>query len=288
MAEWTIWGVDYSGAKNNDPWITTAVLKENSLTLESCFSLPREELTQRLSALKGGSNAIIGLDFPFGVPKPFAESEFGFDGTLMSEMWEKVATLDDLPDYIERIRPRLRKGGDLQRFNKLLREGDRTNFPEAYSPLNPAAPEMFAMTFFGMRMLHTLWTESDCVVPPLDHNGRTGPVLLETMPGAILRAFSLPAANYKRKNKTNGGYPEKVRSEILAGLKELAPIQMQVPDSILQECMNNHDCLDSLVAAIGAAMWAQNPEQFRRPGPDELNAARLEGWIYAPKKRPSA
>ena len=224
------------------------------------------------------------MDFPFGVPQSFAEAEFGFRGTLMTEMWANVATLGDLPDYIAGIRPRLRKGGDLQRFNKLLRDGDRTNFPEAYSPLNPAAPEMFAMTFFGMRMLHHLWTKSNCIVPPLDDTGRVGPVLLETMPGAILRAFSLPAANYKRKNKTNSGYPEGVRSEILAGLKNKAPIQLQVPDSIHKECMNSHDCLDSLVAAIGAAMWAQNPEQFRKPGPDELEAARLEGWIYAPKK----
>ena len=31
-------------------------------------------------------------------------------------------------------------------------------------------------------------------------------------------------------------------------------------------------------------MWAQNPEQFRKPGPNELAAAQLEGWIYAPRK----
>ncbi len=279
----TIWGVDYSGSRNNDPWVTTAALSGSNLSLESCFPLPREELTSRILALSGDARAVVGVDFPFGIPRAFAEAEFGFEGTVMPEMWEKIAMLVDLPKYIQEIRPRLRQG-DLRKFNKLLRQGDRTNFPEAYSPLNPAAPEMFAMTFFGMSMLHTLWTESICKVPPLDKTGRTGPVLLETMPGAILRAFSLPAANYKRKNKTNGGYPEKVRSEILDGLKKKATILLQFPDSIHQKCMENHDCLDSLVAAIGAAMWAQNPEQFRKPGPNELAAAQLEGWIYAPRK----
>lgn len=283
MAERTIVGVDFSGAKNNDPWVTKAVLQEDNLRLESCFPLPREELTERLLALeKNAKKTIVGMDFPFGVPKAFAEAEFGFEGTLMPEMWENIARLGDLPKYIDEIRPRLRKGGNLQKFNKLLREGDRTNFPEAYSPLNAAAPEMFPMTFYGMKMLNTLWTKSACKVPPLDNTGRTGPVLLETMPGAILRAFCLPATNYKRKNKTNGGNPEKVRREILDGLEKRSTILSQVPDAIRQECINNHDCLDSLVAAIGSAMWAQNPEQFRNPNPNELAAAQLEGWIYAP------
>ena len=31
-------------------------------------------------------------------------------------------------------------------------------------------------------------------------------------------------------------------------------------------------------------MWAQNPEQFRKPNPNELISARLEGWIYAPQE----
>ncbi len=287
MAERTIWGIDYSGAIGNDPWVTTAILRGTRLNIESCFPISRDELTARLLALGDDTNAVVGMDFPFGVPYPFAESEFRFKGTQMTEMWEIISVLEDLPTYIKHLRFSLRHGG-LKNFNKLLRQGDKSGIDGPYSPLNPAAPEMFAMTLYGMRMLHELWTRSACRVPPLGENGRPGPVLLETMPGAILRAFSLPAANYKGKNKTNGGYPEKVRSKILDGLKDKATIPLQFPDSIHQKCMENHDCLDSLVAAIGAAIWAQNPEQFRRPGPNDLAAAQLEGWIYAPAKSASA
>jgi hypothetical protein len=47
--------------------------------------------------------------------------------------------------------------------------------------------------------------------------------------------------------------------------------------------LNNDNKLDSLVAAIAAAMWVQNPDSFRKPQPGELSGACLEGWIYAPK-----
>lgn len=279
----SIIGVDFSGSQSNDPWVTEAELQGNLLRLMSCYPLRRELLTERLRTKCSDSNAVIGMDFPFGLPRSFVEVEFGFKGALMTEMWEVIQN-EDLPEYIKKIRPRLRKNGDLQGFNKCLRQGDKNHFASvAYSPLNPAAPEMFAMTFYGMSMLHTLWTQSDCRVPPLDYADREGAVLLETMPGVLLRYLCLPAANYKRKNKTNGGDPEKVREEILNGLKTDSPVLLQIPEDTRDKCLMNDDCLDSLVAAIAAAIWAQNPDCFRHPSPEELPDAQLEGWIYAPK-----
>lgn len=279
----TIIGVDYSGSQSNDPWVTEAEIHGNGLRLVSCYPLPREALTELLLAKCGESNVVIGMDFPFGLPRSFAEVEFGFKGTLMTEMWEVIHN-KDLPEYIKKIRPRLLKKGDLRKFNKCLRQGDKNHFSSvAYSPLNPAAPEMFPMTFYGMSMLHTLWTQSDCRVPPLDYAGREGAVLLETMPGVLLRYLCLPAANYKKKNKANGGDPEKVRKEILNGLGTDSPVLLQIPDGIREKCIKNDDCLDSLVAAIAAAAWVQRPNSFRKPEADELADAQLEGWIYAPK-----
>ena len=53
-----------------------------------------------------------------------------------------------------------------------------------------------------------------------------------------------------------------------------------------QCCLDSHDCLDSVVAAVVAALWAGRAEIFRVPRPGgsdgELEAARLEGWLYAP------
>ena len=183
MADTTIIGVDFSGAIKGAPWVTKALLQGDRLILESCFPLPREELTERLLDLCKNPNAVAGMDFPFGVPETFAEKEFSFKGTLMPEMWKIIADQDDLPRYIKEIRPRLREK-DLQKFNKCLRRWDEIHFPAVVlSPLNPANPDMFPMTFYGMKMLHTLWKKSECRVPPLDDADRRGAVLLETMPG---------------------------------------------------------------------------------------------------------
>ena len=286
MAEQTIVGVDFSGAINGDPWVTTAVLKETGLNLESCFPLPREELTERLLALSGDANAVVGMDFPFGVPKLFAETEFGFKGTLMPQMWNIVSNLDDLPKYIKEIRPRLRKEGDLSRFNKLLREGDSRHFPEAYSPLNPASPEMFPMTFHGMSMLHTLWTNSGCRVPPLSNAERSGAVLLETMPGAVLSRVGFEWRVHK--NYKNGVRARSLRKEIMHEIESKTKVPLQNLDHFRDLCIGIHDCLDSLVAATAAAMWARDKTSFHRPEDHQdqtvLEDAQLEGWIYAPKK----
>lgn len=294
MAERTIVGVDFSGAKaDNATGITKALLKDDmKLDITDCYTITRDALTSFLIEKKNDSNAVIAMDFPFGVPKSFSQTEFEFQGTLMQEMWEKVAELVDLPGYIAKLRPRLRKEGDLQKFSKLLRQGDRTHFSAAYSPLNPASPEMFAMTLYGMKMLHTLWSESNFRVPPLDSNGRSGPVLLETMPGVLLNRFCLPSENYKRKNQSNCGHPEKVRREILAGLNEQSRVPLQISDANLKKCEDNDNCLDSLVAAIGAAMWAKDESLFHRPEdhqePAVLDYAKVEGWIYAPQRILSA
>ena len=141
------------------------------------------------------------------------------------------------------------------------------------------------MTFRGMELLYQLWNCENprFRVPPLSDDGRDGPILLETMPGVLLRSFGLPSANYKGKNKINGGVPENVRYEILDGLEKTSPLVLRIPDDIREQCISNDDCLDSLVAAIGAAMWVQNPSQIRQPKSEQIADVELEGWIYAPK-----
>ena len=171
-----------------------------------------------------------------------------------------------------------------------MRQWEQNHFPQiAFSPLNPAAPEMAPMTFHGMNMLHTLWKKTNCKVPPLHEAKHTGPVLLETMPGVLLHTFCLPAKDYKKPNKSNEGDPKSVRCEILDGLeKKTLPVMLRIPDNIRKQCIENDDCLDSLVAAIGAALWAKDESLFHRPedhhgDPALRAAAQMEGCIYAPK-----
>jgi len=104
-----------------------------------------------------------------------------------------------------------------------------------------------------------------------------------------------------RATRTASG-KNQLREEVLGGLSERSGVPIVNLYDFRQQCLESHDCLDSLVAAVAAALWARGPAGFRRPGdtPDgpptdrrrkaspaamampELEAARLEGWIYAP------
>ena len=283
----TIIGVDFSGAKTDrNTWITEGTMDATgALILCKARSIRRIDLGKRLADIS--PPAIIGMDFPFGLPKRFAETEFNFKGTQMHEMWQVIDALPDLPKYIEEMAPRLKKGGDLRKFNKCLRHGDKTQFSGvAYSPLNPAGPAMFPMTFYGMKMLHGLWTSQSrrFIVPPLPENGRVGPVLLEIMPGALLRAYSLPHERYKSYR----GEAQKLermtnRKKILDGLTNVPVVSKETIGDLRSKCMDNHDCLDSVIAAVAAAMWVNHRTCcFCHPTAKDLSAAQQEGWIYSP------
>ena len=283
----TIVGVDFSGReKGNTTQVTMAVLLGDVLQLQPCDPLPKRlpgthnKLIELLEGLR--SDAVVGLDFPFSVPGAFAkELARAAEVRLPSavpDLWNIVSEIDGGYCSFKKLRDAF-----VGKFGEIQRRGDqRLHGP--ISPLKTGGPNMLPMTFRGMQMLHRLWTsERRFRIPPLPETGRDGPTLLETMPGVLLRHLRLPAANYKRKNKTNCGDPGSVRWEILNGLETGSPIPLQIPDGMREEFIHNDDKLDSLVAAIAAAMWTQNPDSFRQPQPGELYDARLEGWIYAPK-----
>ena len=117
------------------------------------------------------------------------------------------------------------------------------------------------------------------------------------MPGAVINSFGLPHKGYK-----NGQRQGELREKVLKGLPDRSGVSIVNLAEFRRQLLDSHDCLDSLVAAVAAALWAQDQEQFRRPGDTaegppvegrrkasttvmtmpELEGARLEGWIYAP------
>ncbi len=297
MADTQVLGVDFSGAKDDkNTWITEGLLTGNTLRIQCSRSIKRNELTGFLKTL--GGNVVAGLDFPFGVPLDFA-SVLAPGASTMPEVWAAVGNTC-LDDFIDK---RNRFVGD-NRQRELLRAGD-IHFPGCYSCLHDVNPNMVPMTYYGMKMLNRL-RESYGEVPPLPREDRDGPVLLETMPGAILWSLKLPAKNSGKSYKTAKDALER-REEILNGLRHQSGISLSYfHGKITETCLDNHDCLDSLVAAVGAAMWVQSKRGFREPDcgrtvanaahgskrldrasptvgdMTELDAARLEGWLYAP------
>ena len=291
MAATKIIGVDFSGAEtNNSTWITQASLDGNCLRVCRCWrpNRQRDVAHQQLFELLVGlpNSAVAAMDFPFSVPQSFAR-ELADGATAMCDVWNAVAAENMQYPAFRALRDRF-----VERYGEMMRRGDG-HFGGPFSPLKAVNPNMLPMTFYGMQMLHRLWnSDRSFRVPPLPEAGRTGPVLLETMPGVLLRSFGLPAENYKSRNQSNAGEPENVRREILAGLhtgiRDVAGLCLEISGQENQQCIGNADCLDSLVAAIGAAMWAYCEANFLHPRADipddeELQAAQLEGWIYAPQ-----
>ena len=161
------------------------------------------------------------------------------------------------------------------------RSGDGSYFPESFSPLHKFNPNMLPMTYFGIRMLGELLEKQPdrWIVPPLGTaSGMNGDrvTLLETMPGAFLKAIGVIHKCYKTAQDAT-----KRREVILRALE--GRIGSPIPAALRMGCLANDDCLDSVIAAIAAATWAQDPDSFRHPSDEELALAKLEGWIYVPQ-----
>ncbi len=89
-------GVDFSGAvADNKTWYAQGQLRLETLYLEECFPIDRRGL---INLLKGSSGPLVAsLDFPFGVPKDFAEywacQQIGINFSSLQEAWTAASNL---------------------------------------------------------------------------------------------------------------------------------------------------------------------------------------------------
>ena len=289
-------GVDFSGAKESgnrsNTWITEANLNGCQLVLDKPRSIRREDLTKRLMK---PDYAVAAMDFPFSVPIAFARY-WQDDAGDMPALWRAAYGLEDPKCFramVDKFAPAV--------ADEVLRVGDM-HVPGCYSCLHRAQPNMVPMTFEGMKLLHVLWKAGCFHVPPLSSPKRDSPVLLEVMPGAALRSLGLPRINPGKAYKS-GANAKSRREEILSELARNSNVRLPNLDKYRDRCVRNHDALDSMVAAVVAAMWADGnafhgptdakvtdvrmPKSTRTASPQakgltQLEAARLEGWIYLP------
>jgi hypothetical protein len=263
-------GVDFSGARSDkNTWMAQGFMDDQGLTLAQCVPLERATLLDLLSGLAGP--AVVALDFPFSVPLDFARYwQPGAKG--MPDLWD-AATRTGLAEFTTA------RDAFVATWGEPKRQCD-AYYPECFSPLHQANPNLVPMTFYGMRMLARLRL-AGCIVPPLDSPGLKQITLLEAMPGATLRALGLPFKGYK-----NGARALHLRQRILDGLGPGLPAPVRNLEEFREQCLVSHDCLDALVEAITASLWARRPEVFRGPserGPQGLDpAVLLEGWLYVP------
>ena len=276
----TIIGIDYSGAKSDhNTWVAQGRLtSDGALVFDSAQMRRRNDVTELLA--NTSTPAVAGIDFPFGVPLEFADFLNTSGGVRsMPEAWRIVSDLR-LGDF------NAARDAFVDRFGEPKRAGDATHFSESFSPLHKVNPNMIPMTYYGMQMMHEL-SRSQAerwFVPPLQASSdasATGVTLLETMPGAFLKAIGTIYKGYKKPKSLQ--HRDERRNRILDDLSSKSGIALPNLSELRDDCLANDDCLDAVVAAVAAACWARNPERFRHPNTDELSAARLEGWIYVPQ-----
>ena len=265
-----IFGVDFSGARTDtNTWLAQGILQDGVLVLESCAPVKRAGLTERLADTTGP--AVAALDFPFSVPESFARHWLP-EAQSMPQLWKAAAGME-YGDFLAL------RDSFVARHGEPKRVAD-THFPECYSCLHKANPNMVPMTFRGMQMLHRLWA-AGCAIPPLASPSCDAMVLLEAMPGAALRAFGLPFKGYKR-----GARAAQLRRQIVEKLSCRSTIPLPNLEEFSSRCLDSDDCLDSVVAAVVAALWVRDHGIFLLPAPEsspEFNpVSLLEGWLYAP------
>ncbi|MDE2786927.1 MAG: DUF429 domain-containing protein [Chloroflexota bacterium] len=279
----TIIGVDFSGHRDDrNTWMASGKLTgDDALLLDSVQPVRREDLYDFLGDIP--TPAVAALDFPFGVPRAFAEFlSGGAPPRDMADIWQMVSSLTSA-EFVTRRDQFVGQRPDLplsQREPK--RAGDLAYHRESYSPLHTVNPNMLPMTYEGIRMLQRWRQERPdrWHVPPMEPTGSATDrvTLLELMPGALLKSIGLPYKGYKK-----GRSALERRDQILGRLAEASGVDLPNLDRGRMACRANDDCLDAVVAAVGAAAWARNASRFHHPNSDELADAELEGWIYVPR-----
>lgn len=275
----TIIGIDFSGAKHDrGTWVAHGRLtSDGALEFKGANMIRRKDVVNLLIAVS--TPTIAAIDFPFCVPREFAEFlNTGNDLKEMPDVWRIIddLTLEDF--YAAR-------DAFVKRWGEPKRAGDAAHFSESFSPLHKVNPNMLPMTYRGIRMLHRLYSEAPdrWAVPPIraSRSQAESVTLLETMPGAFLRAIGAIYKGYKKPKSTR--QRDERRNSILDALQHNSGITLPNLSEIREDCISNDDCLDAVVAAVAAAAWTQNLARFRHPSAAELPTARLEGWIYAPQ-----
>jgi hypothetical protein len=257
-------GVDYSGDMR-DPreatWLAIVALHEQR------FRLIRLEPTGRAGLqryLRDPDNALmnveaIGLDFPFGLPLPFAESLLG--GAFPEEgWWSLVKKFEKLtrPSYLVALQEFRDGQGELKRLTD--------EKAEAASPLHRVGRDLGPMAYHGIRMIGE--DRSRYAVRPFET--AQGKLLLEVRPTAVLRRLA--------------GVDEEASAEkILSALCSLESYPLDAAPRFHRSCIASREALHAVIAARCAAIAVLTGEANRSP--DELaegagERLRREGWIY--------
>jgi len=267
-----VYGIDFTSAPSKRKPITCARahLKESCLTIEALDAWPA--LGGFEAFLQRPGTWIAGLDFPFGLPDKFIRN-IGWppswsDCVRHIETIEKTGFEAALNDY--RVG---RPAGDREH----LRKTDR--LVGAVSPQKLYGVPVAKMLFAGAPRL----LNARVNVWPL-RIGANNATVIEAYPGYLVRQLC-GRITYKHDQPVSDAVERQasrrsiVRElELSNGIPGLSGLQAVIDKDVRNRCIDDHrgDCLDAVLAAIHAAIFAMNSVD---PTSLPKEATVTEGWI---------
>ena len=293
-----VYGVDFSAAAadaGRKTWIASGRVDEGGLRIAGVAPLVevvglgeagREPSVSALADWLGGlgDDAVVGLDFPFGLPRFVVEAtgndswrEFvrGFPASIGVDEENRAA--DPVRAFAERCVELTDTHGE-GTYDK--RETDAV--VGARSPYGFIAD---TIAFYGIRDVLGAVVD-DVRVAPIDVEpdgwraaAPSGPVVAETYPAAILDRRGLCRTGYK-----GGGDDETARRTRNAeGLEGQSAVSYAADAAIRETAVNDAggDAVDAVAACVGAFDAARAGYATETDAFDDPEAIGVEGYIYA-------
>jgi hypothetical protein len=236
-----VYGVDFSGAKNacKKIWISEGVIQDTNLLINNCWQisdfLDNNQKKDRYSchtALKDfiaeNTNAVFGLDVPFGVPETIMD---GYDWEYYTKSF---AYMFNSPEDFRNSC--LRKTG----FKELKRCTDI----DKKAPFCVYNLRLYKQTFYGIRdIIYPLIRKNQVSIPPMEslNNGKSW--LIEICPACTLKQKQLYIP-YKGKTEKE----QKSRAKIIEYFNSRFYLSPNVKESAIKD--KEGDALDSVIATI--------------------------------------
>jgi predicted nuclease with RNAse H fold len=122
----------------------------------------------------------------------------------------------------------------------------------------------------GLTAIRCAGLLSKCQAKGIEIDRSGSKLLVEVYPGATLRSWNLDTIGYRIN-------PE-ARASLLEQLEHLAP-WLEI-SSFRTQMIESADCFDAVIAALAArAVYLGN---YSKPTREQLESARVEGWICLP------
>jgi predicted nuclease with RNAse H fold len=253
-------GIDWATEKKNRAMVVLELTDGGRFSVREVR--PSVDDDAVILACKERSHTVVAVDTPFGWPSEFSR-------------------------FVSRWRPRAGEPAAPEPEQFRLRRTDRVVRDEApKEPLSVAADRiaMGARLWASLVVKGGLWERID-VEGCLQADG---PTIVEVYPGAsaLTLGKGRPAvadeASYKRDANT--------RRNLLRHIAPLVNVDIGGWEDDIVSRGGDSDETDAFLAAVTGAVYLSDlgnlgvcPRwRIRRPGPEELEAARTEGWIFFP------